>query len=778
MPRHLVRIAVLLLFCTCSADDSAFFVRVIFPDNGREQTELLWVVVMKPGGPARCQALRDGVARPGDEGYTVEDKIEIDPDEPGSSRPLDVFETGLRFFFAEASDIGGTVILRGCTVAVAGGGVLQEVTVALDWVSEPCQTNDDCDDGLYCTGEETCVTGMCENGTDPCPGKICAEDTDSCEDCTTDADCDDGLFCTGEETCNAGTCEIGSDPCPGETCDEGTDSCAVCLEGADCDDGLYCTVGETCQSGTCTGGVGRDCSGLDDQCRQGVCSESADLCEVQPVDIGGACDDGGDCTSNDQCDVLGKCLGTFDDAYCDAIVSGDICRPLCSSDATGCLTPPIQIDLVCEDPVVLPALSGCTITLSGGDSVGQQECLACYAEVGMTLVDRTDFSDAAGDCSLDGWTLMSGKACLDKVDACLPDGREKDCCDDFATICDTSVFGAPVLKTDKLTNCGGNVREIRIFKTYDLSGLTDLTLCLGVAGQDATANEGILVYAEDATHESEQIFCNNSGPQAGVDGVLYTFCVDLPVWAEDNPAVTLTVIMHSHDDGDIIFIDDIAVRGWGGGCSPTFSTVLDENFDDPAACDTSGWTLVGSNSCPDFACEGHAEWTPGIHTDASLVMDTTVDASDLDDEVKLCFRIGVDLLGQGDDARFFYDVGSGFQEAWHEGFPDAIDAAKCKEICVNLSDLDPAVNNNPVLGLRFELNAVSGIALYGVNLTGAQNCQVDSSVLALSSPPVGNGLGDYDFTADTHGSRLTGKITCHWEPDPDLSAQDSVSFRP
>ena len=40
----------------------------------------------------------------------------------------------------------------------------------------------DCDNGLYCDGEETCdeATGMCEDGEEVCPNGICDELNDEC----------------------------------------------------------------------------------------------------------------------------------------------------------------------------------------------------------------------------------------------------------------------------------------------------------------------------------------------------------------------------------------------------------------------------------------------------------------------------------------------------------------------------------------------------------------------------------------------------------------------
>ena len=65
----------------------------------------------------------------------------------------------------------------------------------------PCDNNDVCD------GAESCVDGECVTGTP--------------------LDCDDGLFCTGEETCDSRAgCMSSGDPCAaGETCNEDTDSC-------------------------------------------------------------------------------------------------------------------------------------------------------------------------------------------------------------------------------------------------------------------------------------------------------------------------------------------------------------------------------------------------------------------------------------------------------------------------------------------------------------------------------------------------------------------------
>ncbi|MBI4716866.1 MAG: S8 family serine peptidase [Planctomycetes bacterium] len=91
-----------------------------------------------------------------------------------------------------------------------------------------CNTDPECDDGLFCNGAETCVGGTCQAGTAPncadavaCTTDTCNETTDSCDHTPNNAACDDGLFCNGAETCHVTLgCQAGGDPCPGLTCDE------------------------------------------------------------------------------------------------------------------------------------------------------------------------------------------------------------------------------------------------------------------------------------------------------------------------------------------------------------------------------------------------------------------------------------------------------------------------------------------------------------------------------------------------------------------------------
>ncbi|MBW2701186.1 MAG: hypothetical protein JRF33_10240, partial [Deltaproteobacteria bacterium] len=134
---------------------------------------------------------------------------------------------------------------------------------------------DPCKDVL-CSGHGTCSV---EDGvaTCLCDAEYVNEGPTECipdpalGECVTNSDCDDANACT-TDVCSA----------------EGV--CRHDMHTGPCDDGLYCTDGDACDGrGHCVGGGLRDCSSVDEACRVGVCNESTDRCEGQPVLDGDEC---------------------------------------------------------------------------------------------------------------------------------------------------------------------------------------------------------------------------------------------------------------------------------------------------------------------------------------------------------------------------------------------------------------------------------------------------------------------------------------------------------
>lgn len=80
-----------------------------------------------------------------------------------------------------------------------------------DTACRECTSPEDCDDGLWCNGQELCVSYACEEGVPPdcddeisCTEDACNEAIDACENLPNDALCEDGNPCTGD-TCHPAT---------------------------------------------------------------------------------------------------------------------------------------------------------------------------------------------------------------------------------------------------------------------------------------------------------------------------------------------------------------------------------------------------------------------------------------------------------------------------------------------------------------------------------------------------------------------------------------------
>lgn len=88
-----------------------------------------------------------------------------------------------------------------------------------------CRHTSDCVDGRgWCESGLACVDGWCRS----IPGIPCSH-AQTCDDysrecqptsCEKNDDCDDGLFCTGTEVCSDGICTEQGDSCEAGICDE------------------------------------------------------------------------------------------------------------------------------------------------------------------------------------------------------------------------------------------------------------------------------------------------------------------------------------------------------------------------------------------------------------------------------------------------------------------------------------------------------------------------------------------------------------------------------
>ncbi len=236
-----------------------------------------------------------------------------------------------------------------------------------------------CDRDIQCARGQICVEGYCSPADeDPTNNDIPPSG------CQTDAQCDDGVFCNGVETCapqnpeaNALGCLAGQVP-------------AV-------DDGVECTE-DICDALTdtprhiptdaCQCQTDADCPADDDPCLSGFCNDAFE-CDVLQAPAGTSCDDGIPCTGDDACSPEGTCSGAPDDARCSdgAFCNGaELCAPGTGADEEGCIP-----GLAPNPPDDLPdcALARCD-EAQGGFVINDSACLCLQDE------------DCQGPCVVEG----------------------------------------------------------------------------------------------------------------------------------------------------------------------------------------------------------------------------------------------------------------------------------------------------------------------------------------------------------------------------------------
>ncbi len=171
--------------------------------------------------------------------------------------------------------------------------------------------------GMVCA--ENCAT----KETPPCTQSVCNMQTGMCElEPLADGEpCDDGLFCTVDDTCSDGACKAGDEfPCEGSTetcvllvCDEDEQRCVggPVPNGSACTSDDPCSTNNICQNGSCLGAP-KDCSGtpLPNECNTAVCDpmQNGD-CIVVPTLDGLPCLIGDPCEADKAC-MAGTCVGT------------------------------------------------------------------------------------------------------------------------------------------------------------------------------------------------------------------------------------------------------------------------------------------------------------------------------------------------------------------------------------------------------------------------------------------------------------------------------------
>jgi len=220
----------------------------------------------------------------------------------------------------------------GSAESVTDGGLIHPYEVDKGCILPGwCDSDSDCDDGLFCNGQEKCVDNHCTAGTDPCNGLRCDKEIQQClPPCTNNTVCDDGIFCNGVETCVEGKCVAGAgNPCSGdEMCDPMTDQCAFaeCVSSADCDPG-------TSKHDESTDAYPLEVEGssltkLSSHCSGGL------YCQGKGICMEGKCHVVETCEPDERCDEVSRSCAL---ATCWLLVEQDFCMDDDGNDCCLCL---------------------------------------------------------------------------------------------------------------------------------------------------------------------------------------------------------------------------------------------------------------------------------------------------------------------------------------------------------------------------------------------------------------------------------------------------------
>ena len=652
----------------------------------------------------------------------------------------------------------------------------------------PMQDGEACDDGLYCNVGETCLSGACQGGqprdcNQSCVDGSCNENQDRCVGTNLDAGtpCDDGLYCTVNDACDGQgsclgdelDCSAEGDACNDGVCDDQADACTKQPRpnGTICDDGLYCTVDDTCQSGVCTAGQPRDCSEEADQCNDGVCRENQDRCRPDPKPTGAPCDDNIACTTPDECDGAGNCVGVPDDTACAA----GYCRPECSTSADGCMLPPV-ITVDCPDnPVPVGQPASCTVTAEG--LANQENCITCVPHLMPLRTPIADFSlDSDPDtCDLDGWQLDTGDLCLSALEtpACPLDlaGGSRTCCD--TAVCPTAT--APLAGRKALEfNEDDCVNEgWRLYRYFDLRGYDSAEVCFHFGHVGGNAQDIFQVQADNGTNPLGVSPACLPAPTS-LQGAMAYSCSTLAAAAVTWPQTRVTFWVHSDTNGHAWILDDVQLKAEYAGCQPTTVVAFFEDF---AGCPATltdrwnEWNVTGSVACGPGDCNGEGL---EINATADWTLEHAVDTSALTGQVNLCWSVGDTILANVDEFLVQFDTGTGtWQDAyWNAG--NIMYGTGCDRICRDLAAIDPAAAGNPDLKVSFTAQGSAGsVYIDDISVSGPDRCDATGLIQAGAVTP---GTSDYrvDVT-NTSGIPYQVMLECRWD-GAGPAAADSDSF--
>ena len=431
------------------------------------------------------------------------------------------------------------------------------------------ESETECDDQDECTEGDGCVNGQCKTTTvkdcddqNPCTDDFC-EPADGCYSQFNNAPCDDGNDCTTGDQCSQGECT------PGElTCDCAFDSdCAVYEDGDQCNGSLHC------HEGLCVVDAATvvECAEAEAECLVTACQPDTGECAEGPVEDGEPCDDGLECTVDDQC-VDGGCVGEL--LACD---DGNPCTDdLCDAEA-GCVNEPADND--CDDGNACTSPDYCLDGVCVGDTLDCEDgnpCTAnsCLPASGCQSEVLEGPCDDGDECTTNDTCV--GAVCSGEPQVCEDDGNfcTNDLCDpDVGCVFDPNDLpcddGNPCTTGDTCAN-GECLPGDTLFECND---------------NDECTTDSCDVDSGDCFHLPNSQPCDDGDPCTTVDQCANGDCAPGPqVDCDDgNPCTTDSCdaqgacksapASSACEDGNLCTLNDMCL---GGACQPGIPVICDD----------------------------------------------------------------------------------------------------------------------------------------------------------------------------------------------------------
>jgi hypothetical protein len=334
------------------------------------------------------------------------------------------------------------------------------------------------------TIETDCDNGLDDDGD----GQLDCVDVD----CTARA-CSTGNACVAGQVCSNGACQGGQQvtcSTPPSGCFMGGGLCVVdagCrylpMPGTGCDDLNDCTTMDRCDtSGSCVGQVRSCATPPPGQCWQamGLCVPDAG-CRYD-AKLGGACDDGENCTVDDRCDGDAGCTGTA--VSCPALECA-VPTGSCTADG-GCLYAPRDAGIGCGD---------------GGACNVQGSCLPPFPFVPSNVAINDIPTPSSGKVTFDCGTTV-----IDTGSSGVPS---------VTNYCPT----APRFGSASITQPGGLSTVVLAFEDLEVAGGSTLSI-VGVRPAIIVSMRDILVLGTISVSAGAQA-CAGNGAGGNGGGTLY-----------------------------------------------------------------------------------------------------------------------------------------------------------------------------------------------------------------------------------------------------------------